>query len=100
MDTNLREFLRFLQRKYGGEPRVVRNREPVSVKIPIFQQAEPMEQMRLPEGFGQLAGLEPLLGGGFGQGLPSELGGAPGLGDDPLMQDAMMPQGMPRGRLN
>jgi hypothetical protein len=97
MDSNLREFLRFLQQKYGGEPRVVRNREPVSVKIPIFQQSEPEERFDVPEQFGQLA---PLLGSAMGAGLPPEMGGAPGFGEDPMMQAAMMPQGMPRGRMN
>ena len=76
MIPELDEFLEFLQRKYGSGERPISSREPITVKIPIFQQSAVKRVPQMPD-MGGLSGLAGLMGGG----APA----MPGMGMQPLM---------------
>lgn len=99
MDSKmLKGFVAFLQQKYGAEPRPISNREPVSVKIPMFQRTgEDEPQLPGLPGLGGMGGMgdfASLLGGGqapdMGMGAMDPMGG--GMAQDPMAAGGMPSQ--------
>lgn len=91
MIPELDEFMEFLQQKYGSGERPVSSREPITVKIPIFQQGAVKRTPQMPD-LGGLSGLAGLMGdGGMGMGMPG-MGMAPQAPQAPVdpMMDPMM----------
>lgn len=84
MIPELDEFLEFLQQKYGSGERPISSREPITVKIPIFQQGAVKRTPQMPD-LGGLSGLAGLMGA-------PEMGMAPQAPQPPMdpMMDPMM----------
>jgi hypothetical protein len=77
--AELKRFMQFLRQKYGSDVPAVANREPATVKIPMFQRAAE------DEAFPQMpAGMDPMAMQGMLGAQPMGGMGEMGMGVDPL----------------